>query len=74
MTDETEILSTLTLVLRKLDRIEEAQRRQGEDTDRIREAMANIEGMVQKVIEEVKPTIDSLMNNPMLRMALGIKG
>lgn len=51
----------------RLDRIEEKQ-------DKILEAMTSIEGMVKTVVAEVKPTIDSLMNNPMLRMALGIKG
>lgn len=72
--EESEILATLKLVMRKQDRIEEAQKRTTEEVERISQAMTNIEGMVQKVIDEVKPTIDSLMANPMLRMALGIKG
>ena len=40
---------------------------------KVTESMASIESMVRMVVAEVKPTLDSLMSNPMLRMALGIK-
>lgn len=74
MNETSETQATLDLILKKLGRIEEAQRRTAEDVDRIGQTMTQIEGMVRTVIAEVKPTIDSLMANPMLRMALGIKG
>lgn len=50
----------------KLDKIDQQQQA-------ILESMTAIENMVRTVVAEVKPTLDSLMSNPMLRMALGIK-
>lgn len=43
------------------------------EVQKVAESMASIESMVRSVVAEVKPTLDSLMGNPMLRMALGIK-
>lgn len=40
--------------------------------DQILEKMTNIETMVDKVIAEVKPTIDELMSSQLFRM-LGMK-
>jgi len=38
-----------------------------------RESQERVEALVSKLAEEVKPTLETLMNNPAIKMILGLK-
>jgi len=39
----------------------------------IKDSQSKVESLVTKVADEVKPTLDLLMNNPAIKMFLGVK-